>query len=80
MPKFYVSFGQAHAHALNGVTYDKNSLMEVEAPNDLAARIDIMRAIGPKWSMIYPEDALTDVLDHFPRGIVGRLSPLESKE
>ena len=67
---FYVSFGQAHTHSFNGLTLDKDCLLAIEADSGAAARQHAFEWFGAKWSGLYNEDALRDVLPYFPRGIV----------
>lgn len=71
MLKFYFTCGQSHAHHVNGVTWDKNSVLEVEAPNENAARERVFRLVGPKWAFCYNEQDLTadEITQHFPNGI-----------
>jgi hypothetical protein len=64
--KYYFTFGQGHAHAYGGRTYDKDCVVEIEAESYDAARERMFEAFGPKWSMQY--DKLPD-MSYFPRGI-----------
>lgn len=68
MPKFYISFGQAHAHRVDGKTYDCDALYLIEAENELAARLEAVETFGRKWSDIYREDAMPGLLQYFHRG------------
>jgi len=72
MSKYYYSFGQSHTHRVHGVTLDKDSIVEIIAPDDErgmeAARAKMFDTFGQKWSMQY-DDASLD-LSYFPRGIV----------
>ncbi len=73
MDSFYFSFGQAHAHRVNGKTFDCNSLVEIKAKDSGQARDIMFENFGPKWSMQY--NNLPD-MDYFPRGVIplsGRL-------
>ncbi len=67
MPKFYFSFGQSHAHSVNGRTFDKDSLVEIEADNSGNARRTMFETFGGKWSMQYNDPP---PMEHFPRGII----------
>lgn len=62
--KRWFTFGQIHAHSVNGVTFDKDCVVEIEAADP---REKMFQTFGPKWSMEYdqPPD-----LRHFPRGII----------
>lgn len=75
--KFFISFGQVHAHVIEGRTYDKDSLMLVEAPGKIVARIGVTQITGGKWSSLYQEEELGDVLHHFPRGVINADRPVE---
>lgn len=68
--KFYISFGQGHAHRVDGITYDCDSLYMVEAPSELAARQEVFSVFGNKWSSIYPAAELPNLLHYFPRGVM----------
>lgn len=70
MGKFYISFGQTHAHAVAGQTFDKDCLAEVDAATWLQARAKAASAFGNKWSMCYGSDELAEALPYFPRGIL----------
>ena len=67
MKKYYFTFGQSHAHAYSGRTYDKDCVIEIEAESRDEARNRMFDAFDPKWSMQY--EALPD-MSYFPRGIV----------
>lgn len=75
--KFYISFGQVHAHSIEGRTYDKDSLMCVEAGSEIIARIGVNQLTGGKWCGIYTENDLPDTLHYFPRGIINTDTPVE---
>lgn len=69
--KFYVSFGQAQVHSVDGVTLDKDILLEIEADSEDEARRRVWKTLGPEWSMMYTEDTIK--LEYFPRGTVSIL-------
>jgi hypothetical protein len=60
--KFYISFGQAHAHRINNRTFDCDSLLLVEAPDEISARIGMNTEISNRWCGIYKEEDLVDWL------------------
>jgi hypothetical protein len=60
----YFSFGQSHAHAINGFTYDKDVIVKITAPDPRAV---MFRVFGHTWAMEYTEETLD--LSYFPRGI-----------
>lgn len=61
-----ISFGQDHAHVVNGKTFDKDCLARVRN------RGEAFKIFGPKWSMEYPDtqEDINSLLPHFPRGII----------
>lgn len=72
---FYISFGQSHAHSIDGLTYDKDSLMCVEAPDEISARIGVNKLLNGIWCGIYTD--LDTVAHYFPRGVINADRPLE---
>jgi hypothetical protein len=76
MTNFYISFGQVHAHSINGRTYDKDSLMLVQADNEINARLYVNAITGGKWSSLYWEEELVDFIGYFPRGVLNRDAPI----
>jgi hypothetical protein len=75
--KFYISFGQAHAHSIAGMTFDKDSLMLVEAGSELIARLGVSKLTGGKWCGTYHESELASVQRFFPRGVINEDAPLQ---
>ena len=67
MKKFYVSFGQAHAHAINGITYDKDCLAEIHAETLKEARDTAFEIFKGVFHRVYEE--LPD-MSFFPRGAI----------
>lgn len=66
MKNFYFTFGQNHTHSVNGFTYDKDIVVQIDAKNSNGARTIMFNIFGKKWSMQYEE--LPD-MSYFPRGI-----------
>lgn len=64
MKKAWFTFGQTHAHSVNGITFDKDCVVEIEAEEPRDKMFD---TFGVKWAMQYdqPPD-----MRHFPRGII----------
>ena len=60
----YFTFGQSHAHAVNGKTFDRNTVVEITADDPRQVMFD---TFGNKWSMQY--DSPPD-MSHFPGGII----------
>lgn len=69
MPKFYLTFGQVHAHRVPGIeeTFDKDCVAEIEAFDDDEARDIAFSTFGPKWAFLYTEKP---DMQFFPRGII----------
>jgi hypothetical protein len=67
MSKHYFTFGQNHAHSVSGRTFDKDSVVEIEAADPDAARKIMFDTFGQKWSFQYPEPP---DMKYFPRGII----------
>lgn len=59
----YFTFGQSHAHAVNGFTFDKDVVVKITAPDP---RSVMCEHFGAKWAFEY--DQCPD-MGHFPRGI-----------
>ena len=64
MPKTYITFGQEHVHNINGKTFDKDCVAEVNLPEEEARAIFM-----PKFCFSYTDlDAVN--LEYYPRGII----------
>ena len=82
MPKWYLTFGSKYRqepHPL-GMGGNPNGWIEVHAPDELAARKQVVELIGDKWSMLYSEEEFTSedyafeemrTIDYFPDGCSG---------
>ena len=70
MDKFYITFGQAHTHRVNGKTFDKNCLCEIEAESHEQARERAFEVFDGVFCTSYGEDKLDEFLPYFPRGII----------
>jgi hypothetical protein len=68
MTKYYFTFGQGHRHEVNGVIYDHNCVVEIEAEDSDKAREKMFSVFGDKWSMQY--ESISNHLEYFPRGII----------
>ena len=66
MGKHYFTFGQAHVHRVNGKTFDKDCVIEIEAESCVAARQIMVDNFGQKWASQYKE--LPD-MSYYPLGI-----------
>jgi hypothetical protein len=60
----YFTFGQCHIHTVNGMVFDKDTVVEITSPDPRETMFEIF---GCKWSMQYhhPPD-----LKYFPGGII----------
>lgn len=61
----WFTFGQTHVHHVNGKTFDKDCVVEIETASD--PRAVMFRTFGIKWAMQYDEPP---DMKHFPRGII----------
>jgi hypothetical protein len=59
----WFTFGQAHAHSVAGVTYDKDCVVKITAdsPRDV-----MVRTFGQKWCWEYDEEP---DMRWYPRGV-----------
>ena len=67
MNKYYVSFGQTHAHAVAGKTFYKDSIAVITAENLNDARELAFQAFDAKFCFIYEE---APEMEFFPRGFI----------
>lgn len=64
--KTYVTFGQTHAHAIAGKTFDKDCVAVVNGNRDR-----VFELFGPKFCFEYPEEHWDDSkMVYFPRGYI----------
>lgn len=63
MPKFMITFGQRHPL--------RDNWIEIEAPDEALARLEIISVIGKYWAFSY-EEALFEP-KYFPGGRVGKV-------
>lgn len=71
MVRTYVTFGQDHAHSVNGRTFDKDSVAIVEAPTYPECHAKVQEFFGLKYCTDYPEK-YWDVssVKFYPRGYI----------
>lgn len=67
--KLYVSFGQSHAHRVNGTTFDCNCLCEIECEDEEEGHKIAFDAFDGVFATIYGEERLENALPYFPDGI-----------
>ena len=67
----YVTFGQSHAHIVNGVIFDKDTVAVFDAPTAEAGREIAFKLFGPKFCFHYFGDEFDHTkLHYFPSGLV----------
>lgn len=64
MTTSYFTFGQSHAHAHCGFTFDKDVVVKITAENPRAV---MFSCFGNKWAMEYSE---RPNMAYFPTGII----------
>lgn len=69
MKKFYFTFGQVHTHRVNNITWDRDSICEIEADDEGKAREIMVAHFGQKWAFCYP-DINAVIIEYFPRGVI----------
>lgn len=76
MSRFYVTFGQKYrreAHPALGAELTPDHWVTVEAPDELAARREVIRTIGQAWSMLHTEEEFRPDAGLYPKGEFARL-------
>ncbi len=69
--KTYVTFGQEHAHSINGKTFDKDCVAVIEADGPADGRRKAFEYFGPKFSFEYFEDEWDESkMAYYPRGYI----------
>ena len=66
MPTYYVTFGFAHTHVINGYTFDKDLVGSISAETYSKARVICFAAFGPRFCFL--EEKKPD-MSFFPRGV-----------
>lgn len=70
MSKFYITFGQVHVHSVNGKTFDKNCLAELESETKWEAHKTAMDIFNKMFHQVLSEGELKDALPYYPRGVI----------
>ena len=65
--KYYFTFGQIHVRSVNGKTFDKDCVVEIEAKSENQARDIMFDTFDTKWFTSH--DEIPD-MSYFPRGIM----------
>lgn len=69
--KMYVTFGQSHAHRLNGQTLDCNCVAVIECLDMRDGRDKAFEYFGSKFCFTYTDDTWDESkLSYFPRGYI----------
>lgn len=68
--RILVTFGQEHAHRVNGYTFDKDSVAVITANSEKEAREIAFELFGPKFFTTYSEAEFDQSGDirYYPRG------------
>lgn len=71
MVRTYVTFGQGHAHSVNGKTFDKDSVAIVEAPTYEECHAKVQEFFGRAYCTDYPEKHWdVSSMQYYPRGYI----------
>lgn len=66
MKTSWFTFGQVHVHSVNGVTFDKDIVVEITAEDPRQVMVD---TFGLTWGMEYYNPPDNEFMELFPRGI-----------
>jgi len=70
MEKYYITFGQCHAHAINGKTFDKDCVAEIESEDRGSAHSLAMDIFDQKFHNCIDEIDIQYQIEYYPRGII----------
>jgi len=69
--KIYITFGQVHAHSVNGKTFDKDSVAAISCNSYADGRKKAFEYFDNKFHNAYVEEDINEkLLSYFPRGII----------
>ena len=69
--KVYITFGQSHAHAVNGKTFDKYCVAVIESKDYGDGRNQAFEAFGNKFCFAYGEEDWNEShMAYYPRGYI----------
>ena len=72
MAHTYVTFGQAHAHAVNGKTFDKDCVAVITCDSAEEGRALAFELFDCTFCMEYHGEQFDmNDLDYYPRGLIG---------
>ena len=67
----YITFGQEHAHSVNGKTFDKNCVATIECLSEIEGRDKAFKYFGPKWCFSYFDKQFDkNMMSFYPRGLI----------
>lgn len=64
----YITFGQSHAHAVNGKTFDKDCVAMIPCSSAAEGRAKAFEIFGGKFCFSYFDE--TPDMTYFPRGLM----------
>lgn len=69
--KTYVTFGQDHAHAVNGQTLDKDCVAVIHSSGPEEGSELAFEYFGKQFCLEYPEAYFDHaIMEYFPRGLI----------
>ena len=69
--EIFVTFGQVHAHSINGKTFDKDCIAVIDAENHAEGRKRAFELFGDKFFTTYTDGSFPkDNIRFFPRGLI----------
>ena len=68
--ELFISFGQEHAHRVNGHTFDKDSIARINCESYKDGREKAFEFFGDKFAFDYSYEEIEKNLHFFPRGIL----------
>ena len=69
--KTYVTFGQDHAHRVNGKTFDCDCVAVIDCDSPQEGRRLAFEYFGPKFCFEYPEEQFDlGSMHYYPRGFI----------
>lgn len=70
MSKTYVTFGQDHAHSVNGKTFDKDCVAVINCNDAAHGRQLAFEFFGGKFFTAYTKGDIDDLMQFYPRGYI----------
>lgn len=68
----FITFGQVHAHHVNGITFDKDLVAAIECSDEMEGRTLAFATFGDQWHQCIREDQWPERnWKYFPRGAAG---------